>query len=318
MSPIISETNDCAHGIYDPQNGETIAQGVVGLPVFLANMQFAVQAVLAEANRTGGFQPGEVWILNDTYRGGTHLNDVKIVAPVFVDGELFALIASTGHWMDIGGGVARRLEPRRDRDPPGGHRDPAAAPVADGVRNEARRSRLIMANVRLPAGDARRPGGDELGGTDGRAAACATSWSATAATTLAECLSELIERSERQMRSPHRGHPGRDLPLRRHARQRRRRRRAAADRGGDHGLGRLDGDRLRGLVTGRRGPAEPRRGLDGLGLLRRAQAHLPRGADQRRHLPSGRDPVPGGHGGRGPLPRARAAAIWRSATACST
>jgi len=103
MSPIISETNDCAHGIYDPHNGETIAQGVVGLPVFLANMQFAVQAVLAEANRTGGFQPGEVWILNDTYKGGTHLNDVKIVAPVFVDGDLFALIASTGHWMDIGG-----------------------------------------------------------------------------------------------------------------------------------------------------------------------------------------------------------------------
>ena len=45
MSPIISETNDCAHGIYDPMAGETIAQGRYGLPVFLANMQFTVQAV---------------------------------------------------------------------------------------------------------------------------------------------------------------------------------------------------------------------------------------------------------------------------------
>ena len=140
MSPIISETNDCAHGIYDPINGETIAQGVVGLPVFLANMQFAVQSVLAEANRTGGFEPGEVWILNDTYTGGTHLNDVKIVAPVFVDGELFALIAShrplDGHRRRL----ARRLEPRRDRDPSGGHHHPAAAAVAGRRAQRARSS----------------------------------------------------------------------------------------------------------------------------------------------------------------------------------
>ena len=36
ISPIISETNDCAHGLYDPHSGETIAQGGYGLPLFLA------------------------------------------------------------------------------------------------------------------------------------------------------------------------------------------------------------------------------------------------------------------------------------------
>jgi N-methylhydantoinase B len=42
ISPIISETNDCAHGIFHPTTGETISQGRYGLPVFLANMQFTV------------------------------------------------------------------------------------------------------------------------------------------------------------------------------------------------------------------------------------------------------------------------------------
>ena len=42
ISPIISETNDCAHGIFHPATGETISQGRYGLPVFLANMQFTV------------------------------------------------------------------------------------------------------------------------------------------------------------------------------------------------------------------------------------------------------------------------------------
>ena len=199
MSPIISETNDCAHGIYDPHNGETIAQGAVGLPVFLANMQFAVQAVLADATAQGGFAPGEVWILNDTYRGGTHLNDVNLVAPVFVDDELFALIASTGHWMDIGGGVPGGWNPDATEIHQEGIVMPPVRLWQDGRRNDALID-TIMANVRLP----REMLGDlvamssavqmgerrlrDLVARHGRA-------------TLTECLGELIARSERQMRS---------------------------------------------------------------------------------------------------------------------
>jgi N-methylhydantoinase B len=199
MSPIISETNDCAHGIYDPHNGETIAQGVVGLPVFLANMQFAVQSVLAQATAEGGFAPGEVWILNDVYRGGTHLNDVNLVVPVFVEGELFALIASTGHWMDIGGGAPGGWNPDATEIHQEGIIIPPLRLWQDGVRNEAV-IELIIANVRLP----REMLGDlvamssavqmgerrlrDLVDRHGRG-------------TLTECLGELIERSERQMRS---------------------------------------------------------------------------------------------------------------------
>ena len=81
LSPIISETNDCAHGLYDPVTGETIAQGGYGLPMFLANMQFTVQRIIPIAAAAGGFQPGDVWITNDPYLSGTHLNDIVLVSP---------------------------------------------------------------------------------------------------------------------------------------------------------------------------------------------------------------------------------------------
>lgn len=199
MSPIISETNDCAHGIYDAHNGETIAQGVVGLPVFLANMQFAVQAVLSDATAQGGFAPGEVWILNDTYRGGTHLNDVNLVAPVFVEDELFALIASTGHWMDIGGGAPGGWNPDATEIHQEGIVIPAVRLWQDGRRNDALID-TIMANVRLPR--------EMLGDLVAMSSAVQMGERRLrdlvqrhGRETLTECLGELIERSERQMRS---------------------------------------------------------------------------------------------------------------------
>jgi N-methylhydantoinase B len=149
LSPIIAETNDCAHGIYDPHTGETIAQGELGLPIFLANMQFAVQATLAEAERQGGFRPGDVWIVNDVYRAGTHLNDVNVVAPVFADGELLALIASTGHWMDIGGSSPGGWNPHADDIHQEGLIVPPVRLVEGGTENEALVT-MVMANVRLP------------------------------------------------------------------------------------------------------------------------------------------------------------------------
>ena len=103
ISPIISETNDCAHGLYDAVNGETIVQGRIGLPLFLASMQWTVKHVIEIAQAEGGFHEGDIWILNDPYLSGTHLNDIVLVRPVFVDGALFALFANTGHWMDMGG-----------------------------------------------------------------------------------------------------------------------------------------------------------------------------------------------------------------------
>ena len=95
ISPIISEMHDCAHGIFAASNGETIAQGGYGLPMFLANMQYTVQNLLESIQAEGGFQPGDIWILNDPYLSGSHLQDVTLVCPYFVEGKLFAELVQT-------------------------------------------------------------------------------------------------------------------------------------------------------------------------------------------------------------------------------
>jgi N-methylhydantoinase B len=199
ISPIISETNDCAHGIFLPDTGETVAQGRFGLPVFLANMQFTVQNLIAHVKTKGGFKPGDVWILNDPYLCGTHLQDVVLVAPHFVEGELFALLASTGHWMDIGGSVPGGWAPAAQDIHTEGIIIPPVKLYDAGQLNEALVS-MFTGNVRLPTqieGDlfamanvfhVGRRGLDALVARYGRE-------------TLGSCIAEMNDRSEQQMRS---------------------------------------------------------------------------------------------------------------------
>ena len=80
FSPVISEALDRSDGIYDKVNGELIAQGELGLPVFVGTMQFGTQCVIERAK---DLQPGDVYIVNDPYLGGTHLMDVRFVKPFF-------------------------------------------------------------------------------------------------------------------------------------------------------------------------------------------------------------------------------------------
>jgi N-methylhydantoinase B len=53
--------------------------------------------------------PGDVILLNDPYRGGTHLNDVTLIYPVFDDGRLILFPAVREHWADVGGMVPGSL-----------------------------------------------------------------------------------------------------------------------------------------------------------------------------------------------------------------
>jgi N-methylhydantoinase B len=198
LSPIISETNDCAHGLFDPKTGETIAQGGYGLPQFLANMQFTVQQLIPIVEAQGGFKPDDVWFLNDPYLSGTHLNDVVLVSPHFVDGALFALFANTGHWMDLGGSAPGGWVPTAREIHQEGLIIPPLKLVDGGVVNAALIA-LIKANVRLPhqlAGDLAammnvfnvgRRGLDALVRRYG-------------APMLRACIDEMMRRSEQQMR----------------------------------------------------------------------------------------------------------------------
>ena len=199
MSPIISETNDCANGIFHPTTGETIAQGRYGLPVFLAYMQFTVQKVIALAREDGGFKPGDMWIMNDTYIGGSHLQDVQIIAPVFCDGELFAVMATTGHWMDMGGNVPGGWGPKATEIHQEGIIIPPVKLYDEGKLNKALVS-MFMANVRLPAeiaGDLAAMSNVFTVGNRGIEALVKK----FGRPLLSECLDEMIAYSERQMRS---------------------------------------------------------------------------------------------------------------------
>ena len=102
FSPVISEAFDRSNGIYDKHQGHIIAQGELGLPIFLGVMQETTREVIEHRN---DLEPGDVVIVNDPYFGGTHLMDVKMVKPFYYQGELWSYLSNTGHWSDTGGMV---------------------------------------------------------------------------------------------------------------------------------------------------------------------------------------------------------------------
>lgn len=111
FNPIIAEAHDACHGLYDAITGDTLIQGKSGLPVFVGAMAFAVRAAMRVAAERGGMQPGDVWLFNDPYEGGTHANDFKLVRPCFRNGQLFCFLASAAHWHDVGGAVPGNYNP---------------------------------------------------------------------------------------------------------------------------------------------------------------------------------------------------------------
>ena len=107
FSPVIAEANDRSDGIYDAETGELIAQGELGLPVFVGTMQFSTMSLIDDIKTGKALPPeeGDVYIVNDPYLGGTHLMDVRFAMPFYYEGKLFSWLSNTGHWPDIGGSV---------------------------------------------------------------------------------------------------------------------------------------------------------------------------------------------------------------------
>ena len=97
FNPIIAEARDACHGIYHAETGATMVQGTTGLPIFVGAMAFAVKAVIEKVAGEGGLEPGDTFLFNDPYDGGTHLNDFRLVRPLFRDGKLFCWLVSAGH-----------------------------------------------------------------------------------------------------------------------------------------------------------------------------------------------------------------------------
>ena len=149
FNPIIAEARDACHGLYHALTGDTLVQGASGLPIFVGAMAFAVRAVIDKVAKEGGLEPGDTFLFNDPYAGGTHLNDFRLVRPVFRDGNLFCWIASVGHWLDIGGNVPGGYNPQATESFQEGVRFPPVKLISAGRMNTDIVD-ILAANARVP------------------------------------------------------------------------------------------------------------------------------------------------------------------------
>jgi N-methylhydantoinase B len=196
FSPVIAEGKDTASGIYEPLTGEVIVQGEEGMPVFIAGMQYTVAGIIRSGRE---HQEGDVFMVNDPYRGGTHLMDVKLVAPFYYRGEHFAFLANTGHWPDIGGSA------------PGGFAVQATEMYQEGLRITCVKLvqagkmnpdvlELVLSNTRVPKerlGDIRA----QLASLDVGRRALTALLDRFGKDTVLLCMQEMKGRAERHVRS---------------------------------------------------------------------------------------------------------------------
>src|SRR3954468_15606055 len=123
FSPNIKERRDYSCAVFDG-NGEVIAMGD-HMPVHLGSMPMSVRAAIDAAP----MQPGDIVMLNDPFRGGTHLPDITLVAPVYIrvrgqQNTPSFYVASRAHHADVGGaypgsmGLCREIYQEGVRIPP--------------------------------------------------------------------------------------------------------------------------------------------------------------------------------------------------------
>lgn len=144
FSPNIKERADCSAAVFDA-SGAMLAQAE-HIPVHLGSMPASVAAVI---EALGELMPGQQAIVNDPFAGGTHLNDITVVAPCWHAGELVGWVANRAHHADVGGAAPGSLP----ADATDVHQEGLRLPpvlLTDEVR------RLVIANSRTPwerAGD---------------------------------------------------------------------------------------------------------------------------------------------------------------------
>lgn len=103
-SPNIKERLDHSCALFD-RDARLIAQAE-HIPVHLGSLPWGLRRTIeAIVRESGGLQSGEMWVVNDPYISGTHLNDVTVIRPIFFRGELAGYAANKAHHTDVGGMV---------------------------------------------------------------------------------------------------------------------------------------------------------------------------------------------------------------------
>ena len=109
-SPNIKERLDHSCALFD-RDLRMIAQAE-HIPVHLGSLPWGLRRTLAQIAADGeAMPPGDQWVVNDPYLSGTHLNDVTVIRPIFIDGNIVAYAANNAHHPDVGGMVPGSMPP---------------------------------------------------------------------------------------------------------------------------------------------------------------------------------------------------------------
>tara|TARA_Y100000590_G_scaffold9124_1_gene11310 strand:- start:4746 stop:6500 length:1755 start_codon:yes stop_codon:yes gene_type:complete len=106
---IIYEALDFTVGLFD-REGQTVSIGL-GLPMFIRGMSETIKTTISEIPHEE-MKPGDIYITNDAYTTGSHLNHIVLTLPLFEENEVVGFTATMAHWMDIGGqlnGITRDI-----------------------------------------------------------------------------------------------------------------------------------------------------------------------------------------------------------------
>ena len=106
-APTITEGHDYSVSILT-SDGRLVSHGQRDQAPHMGTFESSIQHLVREVPE---FRPGDVFIYNDPYTGGTHQNDVKIMRPIFWHGEVFAFAIALCHWPDVGGPMHGTFNP---------------------------------------------------------------------------------------------------------------------------------------------------------------------------------------------------------------
>ena len=194
-SPVIWDMDDFSCALFDPQ-GQMIAQSE-DHPGHVLPMPWSVRCAMEDFE--GDLRPGDVILLNDSYRGGTHLNDVTMLYPLFDGDELIIFPAVRAHWSDVGGGAPGSYSGLNTNIYQEGVRIPPIKIVEEGRLNRAAMA-LLLNNMRLPE--------DRRGDFNASLGACRIAESRIrrllakyGRKTVLDCITLNLDRSERRLRA---------------------------------------------------------------------------------------------------------------------
>ena len=194
FSSAIYELDDFSCALFNPA-ADMVAQSD-DHPGHVMPMPWSVRCAMEDFD--GDIRAGDVILLNDAYRGGTHLNDVTLLFPVFADGELFIFPAVRAHWADVGGmtpgsysGLCTSIFQEGVRIPP--------IKLYDEGKLNASVLKLLLSNMRLPE--------ERNGDLNASLGACRVAEERVlrllekyGRDTVFDCIAQNLDRSEQRMR----------------------------------------------------------------------------------------------------------------------